>query len=199
MALDLVCRKCGEPFSYEWAGTGRKREQCDACQAAAERAERRASRSRQKNRRRRVELCRLQEGEQTSAELALGGVTKCGREEVAAAFGVSVSRVAQIERLALARIRARPDLRPYYAAWIADGMPIPEPKPKWGELGQNAVAGWLVQWIQAFRRWRRVAELLAEAPETQAEAEEIRRAIAPFECVVAKAAADLSDEIRNQS
>ena len=65
--------------------------------------------------------------------------------------------------------------------------------------GRNAVAGWLVQWIQAFLRWRRVAEMLAEAPETQAEAEEIRREIAPFERVVAKAAADLSHEIRTQS
>jgi len=193
MVLDLVCRKCGEPFSYEWGGNGRKRERCNACDLADRRD------SRRQTRRRRVELCRLQEGEETAAELAFAGVTKCGREEVAKVFGVTTSRVAQIERLALARIRARPDLRPYYAAWIADGMPIPKPKPKWGELGRNAVAGWLVQWIQAFLRWRRVAEMLAEAPETQAEAEEIRREIAPFERVVAKAAADLSHEIRNQS
>ena len=188
----MVCRKCGEPFSYEWGVNGRKRERCDACDLAARRDYRRQTR------RRRVELCRLQEGEETAAVLGFAGVTKCGREEVAKAFGVTASRVAQIERLALARIRARPDLRACYAAWLADGAPIPSPGPKWGELGPNAVAGWLVQWIQAFLRWRRVAELLAEAPETQAEAEEIRREIAPFERVVAKAAADLSHEIRDQ-
>ena len=192
MVLDLVCRKCGEPFSYEWGVNGRKRERCDACDLAARRDYRRQTR------RRRVELCRLQEGEETAAVLGFAGVTKCGREEVAKAFGVTASRVAQIERLALARIRARPDLRACYAAWLADGAPIPSPGPKWGELGPNAVAGWLVRWIQAFLRWRRVAELLAEAPETQAEAEEMRREIAPFERVVAKAAADLSHEIRDQ-
>lgn len=181
MTVETTCRKCGKPLRYKPKGNGRPRTVCFACQKEAVRQYRQAERRTVQKK------IRLQEGEETGMDLMVAGVVKCARSEVGKAWGISEARVAQIERLALAKIREHPELRQCYARWIAEGRPT----SKWGRLSRDAAGWWMLHWIAGMRRWRRAMEVMAEAPETQTEAAEMEQLVDPFQHTLAAAANQL--------
>ena len=164
---DAVCKQCRQPFQYE-ADRARAGRVCGICQ-----------RKRRRRREvRKMEPYRLAPGEQ-AVDVAFAGLEQCGREEVAGACGISMMRVAQVERMALLKLRKHAELRECYARWVADGMPVPgSPRDAWDQWSE---------WKSAVTRWQQAQVEIAACPETQAEAAELGRQIESFQVVLAQA------------
>jgi len=190
MILAATCLKCQTPFRYGRAddGLGRPRTVCPACLKERKRVAKRKGgnrrKARRKARREKIQECRLLEGEETGMALLSDGVMKCDREEVAKACGISESRVRDIERRALAKVRRDPELRRCYRLWLIAGRPTPT--KKWGKTNAEGVSYWLIQWVMGMLRWRGAAAVMAEDPATQAEAAAMYRLIEPFNDVLAR-------------
>lgn len=106
-----TCVKCKTPFRYEYRGG--KRIVCDKCQREALRL----ALERRRDSQRKLDT------EYGGRELESNGTAVLRHADMARLVGVTPSRIKQIERDALAKIRNHPEAKRLFKFWKEEGCP----------------------------------------------------------------------------